>query len=203
MSFWNTRPLRHEAGVLVPVEPMQEDVVPQPLPDQAGFRLTGVARYAICGRVLGTKRYWDQPASDLVPRDLALGWGVMSDQAVLDQLGFSMGNRFFFYQWEQAPPAAPSEIVRHAANHHIISANAEVKRRIKYLRRGEITVLRGWLVDATGPGGHTWNTSRRRDDTGNGACELFYVEAVDVVPAEGMAALRAQADRRAVAKAGR
>jgi hypothetical protein len=38
--------------------------------------------------------------------------------------------------------------------------------------------MKGWLVDATGPNGFRWPTSRRRDDTGNGACELFYVEEV-------------------------
>lgn len=187
---WESRPIRHEPGVLVPVDPQQEDTAPTPLAELRGFQLAGVARYSICGRVLGTKRYWDRPASDLVPIDVALGWGAMSDQAVLDQLGISMGNRFFFYEWEGAPPRPPGEIMRHASNHHIISATAEVKRAIAALRKGEIVVLRGWLVDVSGPDGYKWNTSRRRDDTGNGACEVFYVETLDRITAEALAALR-------------
>jgi hypothetical protein len=187
---WESRPIQHEPGVLVPVDPQQEDVAPTPLASFKDFRLTGVARYAICGRVLGTKRYWDAPESDLVPVDVALGWGPMSDQAVLDQLGISMGNRFFFYRWEGAPPCPPGEIMRHASNHHVISATADVKRQVASLREGEIVVLRGWLVDIAGPDGWTWSTSRRRDDTGRGACELFYVEALDRIAPEAMAALR-------------
>jgi hypothetical protein len=42
--------------------------------------------------------------------------------------------------------------------------------------------LEGFLVDAARPGGWRWNTSMTRDDTGGGACELIYVERVDVVP---------------------
>ena len=37
-----------------------------------------------------------------------------------------------------------------------------------------------WLVDIPGPDSFTWSTSLRRDDVGNGACEIVYVEALDV-----------------------
>jgi hypothetical protein len=195
VSLWQSRPIRHEPGVLVPQPPEQQDVAPAPLPSLAGFQLTGVARYALCARVLGTKRYWDAPACDLAPVDVALGWGAMSDQALLDQLGFSMGNRFFFYSWKGAPPIPPDEIMRHAANNHVIPATGEVKRRIKALRRGEVVRLSGWLVDVTGPGGYTWNTSRQRGDSGKGACELFYVETVETVPEAEVALLRSAASR--------
>jgi hypothetical protein len=50
---------------------------------------------------------------------------------------------------------------------------------VKRLRRGEFVAMRGYLVNVTGPNGFSWNTSLRRDDTGNGACELFYVEAIE------------------------
>jgi hypothetical protein len=30
-----------------------------------------------------------------------------------------------------------------------------------------------------GPGGFTWNTSLRRDDTGGGACEILWAEAIE------------------------
>ena len=53
------------------------------------------------------------------------------------------------------------------------------------LRRGEFVAMRGYLVNVGGPDGFYWNTSLRRDDTGNGACEVFYVESVEAkaVPA--------------------
>jgi hypothetical protein len=30
-----------------------------------------------------------------------------------------------------------------------------------------------------GPGGFAWNTSLRRDDTGGGACEILWAEAIE------------------------
>ena len=172
--------LRHPPGVRTDAEPAQSDCAPRFLNQFRDYTITAVASYELSARVLHTKRYWADQA-DLVPYDVALGWGPMSDQAVLDGLEVSQGNRFFFYQWRNEPPIPLPEIVRHAANNHVIAANAEVARAVKALRAGQIAQLQGWLVDADGPDGFHWPTSRRRDDSGNGACELFYVESVAAV----------------------
>ena len=51
-------------------------------------------------------------------------------------------------------------------------------------------------MDANGPDGFHWPTSRRRDDTGNGACELFYVETIaavdEIEPAPGASVVAAR-----------
>jgi hypothetical protein len=185
--LWNSRPIHHPPGVLVPMQPAQMDVPAQALPDVAGFHLTGVARYSLRARVLGTKRYWDGPNAKLVPIDVALGWGAMSDESILSALHLSQSNRFFFYEWDSAPPIPAEAIVTQASNNHIIAANADVAHAVKSLRTGQIVQMEGWLVNVTGPGGFRWKTSLRRDDTGNGACELYYVESIaavdDVEPA--------------------
>jgi hypothetical protein len=100
----------------------------------------------------------------------------MSDQAVLDQLDISQSNRFFFYQWSEAPPIPPGEIMRTAANVHVISANRTVAAAVSRLRPGQLVAMRGYLVNVTGPNGFHWNTSLTRDDSGDGACEVFYVQ---------------------------
>jgi len=43
-----------------------------------------------------------------------------------------------------------------------------------------LVALDGYLVDANRADGWHWRTSLTRDDTGDGACELFYVTSVDV-----------------------
>jgi hypothetical protein len=94
---WWLRPageLRHPPGVRVVREPEQQAVAPRALGGFKRYTVTAVAAYAIEARVLHTKRYWAR-ADDLVPYDVAVGWGAMSDQAVLDQLKISQGNRFF------------------------------------------------------------------------------------------------------------
>ena len=172
------RPIKHPAGVLVPNAPRQKDIPLKPLPSVAGWSLCAVAEYHLRGRVLGTKRYRSGVQSEIVPVDVAVGWGRMSDQSVLDQFALSMTNRFFFYEWSSAPAIPPEEIKVSAGNNHIIAATDDVRRAISGLRLGHIVTMDGYLVNATGPAGFTWNSSLRRDDTGNGACELFYVEKV-------------------------
>ncbi|MEQ1862280.1 MAG: hypothetical protein ABMA13_20370 [Chthoniobacteraceae bacterium] len=176
--WWSSRPIRHAPGVLVAEGPVQKVGKPPVLDERNGFQLLPVARYELRGRVLGTKRYRSGIQSRIVPVDVAVGWGRMSDQAVLDQFTLTMGNRFFFYEWRGQAPLARAEIQRSASNNHIIAANKNVAAAVKALRVGALVEMRGWLVDAAGPDGFRWPTSRRREDSGNGACELFYVEEV-------------------------
>jgi hypothetical protein len=169
------RSITHPPGVLVREAPIQKPTAAVPLAGVGGWKFMPVADYQISGRVLGTKRYYSGFGSDIVPLDVAIGWGRMSDQAVLDQFELSMSNRFFFYKWQNTPPIPEDEIMRSASNNHIIAANSKVRKTINSLIPGHIVTLGGYLVNATGPNGTSWNTSVRRNDTGNGACEVFYV----------------------------
>jgi hypothetical protein len=176
--LWPAGELRHAPGVRVTAEPVQQAIPPRALVEVKDYALTAVASYTLQARVLHTKRYWSG-GDDLVPYDVAVGWGPMSDQAVLDRLSISQGNRFFFYEWQNQPPIPRNEIERHAANVHLIAANRKIASAVQSLRRGVFVSMRGYLVNVTGPNGFHWNTSLRRDDTGDGACELFYVESIE------------------------
>ena len=179
--FMAGRPITQPPGVLVPNAPVQKNIPPMVLPEVAGWKLTAVAEYHLRGRTLGTKRYRSGASADLVPIDVAVGWGRMSDQGVLDRLSISMTNRFFFYEWHDEPPIPAGEIIVSAANNHVIAATNEVRSVVGSLRTGCIVTMDGYLVNAIGPDGGAWNTSLRRDDTGNGACELFYVQRAKAV----------------------
>lgn len=146
--------------------------------DYGQFHLKPLARFELEARVLHRKVYrYDRPAA-LVPVDLAVGWGAMSDQAVLDRLAISQSARFFWYEWQGQPPLPPNEIVTQATNLHLIPASRELAAQCEGLRSGELIHLRGLLVEATGPGIGTWRSSLSRTDSGNGACELVWVEEV-------------------------
>jgi hypothetical protein len=175
-NLWLERPIRRAPGILAPGEPVQIAMVPEALPGIGDYKLQAVASYELTARVLSTERYWLADASDLVPVDVAVGWGPMSDEGVLSGLNISQNNRFFFYRWENRPPIPSKDIAAHAANIHVISANDEVARTVKRLRRGEIVTMRGFLVNAARDDGWHWRSSLSRTDTGRGACELFYVQ---------------------------
>ncbi|HEY0368552.1 MAG TPA: hypothetical protein VGC85_03055 [Chthoniobacterales bacterium] len=181
-------PIEHEPGVLVATEPQQgllpadTDVI-----EHGAFHLKPLATFSIDARLLHSKHYGYDRQAALAPVDLAVGWGAMSDSAVLAQLNISQSMRFYWYEYRLPPPIAPDEIVTHSTNLHIIPADAQIEKACRSFRRGELIHLEGELVEATGPSiNGPWRSSLRRDDTGNGACELFYVEHVSKIDADGV-----------------
>jgi hypothetical protein len=144
-----------------------------------GYQLTPVAQISWRARVLSVEPYsWDAGAA-ISPVDVALGWDRMSDESVLSQLKITQGQRFFTYRYQRAP-IPQAEIERSAANVHMIPATDDVAAVLKRARPGEILEMKGYLVNVRGPQSFTWNTSLVRDDTGPGACEIVYVEWVQV-----------------------
>ncbi len=173
-----TAPIVYPPGVLIPTEPSQTALSPDDSAFDTGkFHLQPLAHFALDARVLHRKIYrYDRPSA-LVPVDLAVGWGAMSDQAVLDQLSLSQSARFFWYHWQHNPPPIPeNEIIAHATNLHLSPSSRSIATRCKKLRAGELVHLSGLLVEATGPEIGTWRSSLSRTDSGNGACELVWVE---------------------------
>ncbi len=127
---------------------------------------------------MSTERYRLGVSADLAPLDLALGWGLMSDQAIVDRITVSQGARWFILRWDLPPPAPETSIMQSSGNMHIIPADDSVRKQAFSLRPGEFVALSGYLVDAQGPGDFRWSSSLSRDDIGDGACELFLVEAI-------------------------
>jgi hypothetical protein len=175
------RPVTPPPGVLAADEPLQQ-TLDHGTPIMHGrWTLTPRASYDITARVLGKERYSFDTIAALVPVDLALGWGPMSDGAVLAPLRIEQGARFYSVRWDADPPLAPAEIMRHSANTHTIPATAALGRQLSALRVGEVVRLKGWLVDGVRDDGVTMRTSLTREDTGAGACEVMLVETLAVV----------------------
>ena len=176
-TYWYFhRPIVYPPGVLVSSEPQQVDLTGETPPiEYRDFHLQPLAQFSIDARVLHRKVYRYDKQSALVPVDLALGWGPMSDQAVLDQIKISQSMRFYWYEY-QTPPIPKDQIISHSTNLHVIPATPAVASFCKSLRQGELVHLDGELVEATGPEIGTWRSSLSRTDTGNGACELMLVE---------------------------
>ena len=184
VAYWYFhRPITYPPGVLIASEPEQIDIIGSVKPiDYHAFHLQPLAYLTIDARVLHRKIYrYDRPAA-LVPVDLALGWGPMSDQHVLDQLKISQSMRFYWYEYQRQPPIPKDQIISHSTNIHVIPSTTEIASRCKSLRTGSLVHLSGELVEATGPGIGTWRSSLSRTDTGNGACELMWVEKMSVLP---------------------
>ena len=175
---WRHREITHEPGVLVAELPRQEDISEPRFIQVEDYRLTLRAEFELRARVLSIEYYrWGNEAN-LSPVDLALGWGVMSDQAVLDRISISQGARWYFTRYEFPAPVTDRQIITSSSNMHMIPANSWVADKLDEVRKGSIIQLKGFLVDVDSDSGFFWRTSLRRDDTGNGSCEIFYVESL-------------------------
>jgi hypothetical protein len=179
------QPLHYPPGVLISGEPAQTKVTAREIPFvKSGWTLKPLASYAIEARVLGRERYRRDATAALAPWDLALGWGRMSDESVLERLDISQGNRFYHWQYWGQPPLPEKDIISHSANVHVIPADAAIEARIESLRVGALVKLEGWLVEASHPqADRPWRSSLTRDDDGEGACEILYVRSVTEIAA--------------------
>ena len=140
--------------------------------------MTTRAHFDITARVLSRKDYSGGADARLIPTDLALGWGRMSDSDVLAKIDISQSGRFYYWHVKEFP-IPRREIETSSANMHMIPASEDVRRQLEQIRQGELVHITGFLVDASRADGWRWKTSLTRDDTGAGACELIYVERVD------------------------
>ncbi len=180
--WWMQRPVRPPAGILAPADPRQTDLDNAAPLHHGEWTLTPRARYHVVARILGREDYRFDSIADLVPEDLALGWGPMSSTEVLDAIEISQGGRFYYWHVAHAPLPIPLEsIVEHSANTHVIPADAIVARQLRKLRVGQVVELDGSLVDAARDDGRWMKTSMSRTDSGAGACEVLWVRDVSVV----------------------
>ena len=181
INWWlYERSVTRPAGVLVAAEPQQQDYDPAPEFAERGYRFVRRAHYDIAARVLRREIYRVDGGATLAPVDLAVGWGPLSDSRILDQLEFSQMGRFFYWKPRDAStfPLDRETLIAHGAQMHLIPATKDIDRRIRRLRPGQIAIIGGYLIDVRGPGGFQWNTSLTRTDTGDGACEIVWVETL-------------------------
>lgn len=184
-AFWyhSQRPVAHAPGVIAPDIPLQVDIA-----DGAAHQLhkkditiTPLATFSITARVLSRADYhWDTAAA-ISPTDLALGWGRMSDTAVLDKIEIWQSVRF--YNWRVTEfPIPEREIIESSANMHLIPADSSVARAIDHVKQGDVVSFEGYLIEARWPDGGIWRSSLTRSDSGAGACEVVWVERLSIAP---------------------
>ena len=167
------------------------------------YLIKPVADYEVTARVLHTRHYLStRNAADLIPFDIALGWGIMSDlYAVKEWFLFhhsNVGGRILWVKFRANPEDIPLEYQQepstglHFSNNHIIPASAEVYNRLKEMKAGDFVRLKGYLVDITSRErpGWVWKTSKydRTDpaknfywgDAGEPTCDTLFVTEAQI-----------------------
>jgi hypothetical protein len=175
--YWEGSDARRAPGVLVPYEPEQNNLARSTPWLYRDTKVTPLAEFRIRARVLLTNHYWWGREASVSPVDLTLGWRLMSNQEVLDGLHlYSLSRAYAWSGRNGRLPAAADEIATHSANMHMVPATPAIAERLRSIHRGDVIDLRGYLVEIAFPNGGIWRSSLTRNDTGNGACELVWVE---------------------------
>lgn len=177
----NTGQVHLGPGVMAPAAPQQVNIHSPVSRRVNEYDITELAAFDIRAKVLSKKNYRLGREADLSPTDLALGWGNMSDESVIEKFKISQSGRFYYWR-VNSWPIPKHEIETHSANMHLIPANSSVKRAIGKIRQGDIVEISGSLVNVISNNGDwRWNSSLTRNDTGNGACELLWVRSIHIV----------------------
>lgn len=177
--WWQGRSVSQPPGILVPEEPTQIASDTRATWTFHQFTFTPLAQFVVRARVLSTERYRFDRAAELSPVDFALGWGPMSDSRVLAALSIQQRDRWYFWSASNLP-IPEAEVITHSANMHMIPATPAVGRRLLAVRTGQIVELQGQLVQAVAKDGWHWVSSLSRADTGDGSCEVVWVERAEV-----------------------
>jgi hypothetical protein len=180
-SWCSHRPMYHGDGIIAPDVPLQGAIKDADSFQYKGYTIKPLASFKLKARVLSRKRYRFDRGADLCPIDLALGWGTMSDEAVLNKMKISQMGRFFYWETAGELPIPFEQICANASNMHMIPANKYARKTLLNVRPGQVIAIEGYLVSVTGKGGMTWQSSLSRTDTGRGACELVWVEKASIV----------------------
>lgn len=174
--YWHSqKPITYEGiGPIIREQPLQQPTSQPPFPFKEKYTLAPLADFSLRARVLSSKRYYFDNESELAPVDLFLGWGVMSDDAVLSELKLSQSSRWSYWHCKTLP-IPREQIEQNSANMHLIPADKGIEKAIKRAKTGSVIKLRGYLVKVTRQDGWSWQSSLSRNDTGNGACEVIFV----------------------------
>ncbi len=141
------------------------------------------AEYELTGVVKSKKKYSDY-TSQVSEYDLAIAWGDLNKDEIDEGISYSQSGRWYYYKYSKDLPVNEDYISKNSANVHIIHKDKDILKKIKSIKEEDYIKLEGYLVDVDfkNPDNTSlWKTSKSRNDRGNGACEIMYVENITII----------------------
>ena len=190
-------------------EPVQIDITQnkgkyfkyKTLENRGSYAMEKMAKYSISGKVVAKNYFFwgnylpngDRPFQSMALIDVGLVWGDMADKDILSYYKFvsakdARGARGLYPRLKHGVRYVPfswSEAQTMFSHTHIIPASHSIMSALIYTHKNQPVKLDGYLVDIYINGEPVAMTSLSRKDTnatarGGGACEVMYVERVQV-----------------------
>jgi len=156
------------------------------------WQLTPLYDYEIGGLVVGRMNYQIfsiNKYTSLLPVDLGLIWGSnVANKVYQDKrIKFKQDSRWCWVSWDGDAVFNLYEF----SNNHLFTKDKDLSNEAKKVNRGDQITIRGKLVNikaipledngVSGQNTLTWKSSTIREDSGAGACEIIYVEDIEVM----------------------
>jgi hypothetical protein len=124
--------------------------------------------------------YHDENSVNL--KDVCVVWGenIRNGAYRDDKISFKSGEWTCYYQWSGQLSSVfyPDKM----SNNHLLSDSVAVQDAIRGINVGDQIHLKGALVDYAEKGTEWFRTSSlTRKDSGNGACEVFLIDRIDIL----------------------
>lgn len=112
-------------------------------------------------------------------KDLCVIWGENLHNEDYRDVSYSSGDFTCYWSYSRQMNFHFNKI----ANNHLLSDNEAIRDKIRHTRIGDQVHMKGMLVSYSPASNPDWvrNTSTTRNDTGNHACEVVFVEQFDIL----------------------
>ncbi len=137
------------------------------------------ASFDVSAVVASDEHYRFDDGAFLVPVDLVMTWGKLPEEPYKSEVSYGQITRYYFWRTDHVELGL-DYIKTHSANMHMIPADDNVRRALLAAGSGDAVRVRGLLVNARRDDGFHWNSSITREDDGPGACELVWVEEMQI-----------------------
>lgn len=147
------------------------------------FIVSTKVKYEITALLKSSEKYYFGWESEFSPVDFCLVWGKLAEKDIDKTIKYEQSGRWYFYRYDGDCPVSSEYISLHSSNNHIIPATENLKKILTSRLTNKIIYLKGYLVNIDGNKNgskYWWRSSQSREDSGEGACEIFYVTRVEV-----------------------
>lgn len=167
------------SGIRVHQSPYQKALAEYTWHKRNKYEIGYSDEFKITGLVLSKRHYLADERADIAPYDMVVGWGPMSDPSIIKDINVRQNNRFYYWNVSEFP-LPRNELELNSTNLHLVPNTEEIANALANVKKGDVVELVGYLVDIKDEDGFIWATSRVRNDSGDGACEIVLVERLRV-----------------------